>query len=236
MRRALAPRQAAMGDVFLLAALTMFAVYLMQMKGWNYHIYPTTAMLVMLAGTIVTAPKAAFGPVRALVLAAIVALLAKAAFLAEIQRYPLMHRLMPYVRAHAADGAIYFFSCNVWTGFPMTVYAGVEWASRFPALWLLPGLEQRRHAGAAGPDAELFAEMDRFATEAVIADLSMSLPELIFVDARPEKRWCGDMDLDFIAHFSSDPRFSRLWSEYELIGDVEGFEVYVRRPLRPLHP
>ncbi|MGH6885825.1 MAG: hypothetical protein ACREGK_07110, partial [Geminicoccales bacterium] len=226
-RRALASRHAALGDVFSLSAVALLAIYVMQMKGWNYHIYPATAMLVMLAGTIATAPSGVLRPVRMMVFAVGVALVTKAAVTQN--RYPLMNWLMPYVRAHAVDGAIYVFSSNVWTGFPMAVYAEVEWASRFPALWLLPGVEQRRRAAAPDADMDLLEEMDRFTTESVIADLSARRPEIVFVDARPRKPWYGDIDFDFIAHFSADPRFAALWARYERIGDEQGFEVYRRR-------
>jgi hypothetical protein len=70
------------------------------------------------------------------------------------------------------------------------------------------------------------AEIDRFITEAVIADLSASLPELVFVDARPKKPWYADIEFNYIAHFSADPRFAALWARYEQIAEVDGFEVY----------
>jgi hypothetical protein len=224
-RHVLVPPLAAIGDVFSVSAVTLFAVYVMQMKGWNYHLYPTTAMLVMLAGTIVTASPTAFRPVRIAILAAVLALVTKAALTSD-NRYPLMDRLMPLVREHAADGAIYFFSSDLKSSFPMTLYANVDWASRFPSLWLLPGAEQRRRAALHDKDTQLLAEIDRFTIEAVIADLSASLPEIVFVDVRPRKPKYGDIDFDFIAHFSADPRFAALWVRYERIDEVLDFQVY----------
>ncbi|MGH6912619.1 MAG: hypothetical protein ACREH3_02805 [Geminicoccales bacterium] len=226
-RRALAPAQAAVGDVFSVSAAALFVVYLMQMKGWSHHLYPTTAMLAMLSGTIAMAASAAF-PLRMVVLATGLAFVVQAAVTSDI-RFPVMDRLMPYVRQHAEGGSIYFFSSHVRAGFPMTVYADVEWASRFPALWLLPGIARSRHAAARDADTELLAEIERFTTDAVIADLSASLPELVFVDVRPRKRWYGDIDFDFIAHFSADPRFAAVWARYERIGGEQGFEIYRRR-------
>jgi len=226
-RNALSPPQAAMGDVLSVAAAALFVVYLVQMKGWGHHLYPTTAILVMLGGMIATAASAAF-PMRMAALATAFAFFVPAAAAAEI-RNPVMDRLMPYVRQHAAQGSIYFFSSHVHAGFPMTVYAEVKWASRFPALWLLPEIARSRHAAVHDTHAERLAEIHRFTTDAVIADLSASLPELVFVDARPRKPWYGDLDFDFIAHFSADPRFAALWARYERIGGEQGFEIYRRR-------
>jgi hypothetical protein len=222
-RRALTPQVAAMGDVFSLSAVTLFAVYVMQMKGWNYHVYPATAMLMMLAGMLFTAPSAVSRPARAMVFALAVALLSKAAVLSESHR-PLESRLLPFIRAHASD-SIYLFSANISPGFPMALYADVRWASRFPSLWLIPGIERRR---AASPDSDmkLLAEIDRFTTDAVVADLSQQRPEIVFVDVRPWKPWQAALEFDFIARFSADPRFAALWARYERIAEVDGFEVY----------
>jgi hypothetical protein len=232
-RRALPTAQAAMGDVFTVAALALFAIYLVQMKGWNYHIYPTTAMLVLLAGNFALAPAALGAPLRFAGTALAGLLAIKAAILAD-NRYPLMDRLMPYIQTSGAD-SIYFFSSNTWTGFPMTLYADVQWASRFPALWLLPGVVNAETGAGSDADAEALGTIDRFVTAAVITDLLTRRPVIIFVDARPVKPWYRVPGFDFIAHFSADPRFAALWARYERIGDVQGFEVYRRRS-QPVTP
>ncbi|MFP6745683.1 MAG: hypothetical protein VCB77_10915, partial [Alphaproteobacteria bacterium] len=46
-------RFAIAGDVFLIASVGFFIAYLAQMKGWNYHIHPTRAMLAMALGLMV---------------------------------------------------------------------------------------------------------------------------------------------------------------------------------------
>jgi hypothetical protein len=227
-RRALAPDLAAEGDIFSISAIVLFAVYVMQMKGWNYHLYPTTAMLMMLAGVLLTDSPAVSRPLRTMVFAFTIALVSKAAVLSDTNG-SLMDRLLPAVRAHAPH-SIHVFSANVSSGFPMTVYADVRWASRFPALWLIPGIEQRRRATSPDADPDRLAEIERFATEAVIADLSEGRPELVFVDVRPWKPWQSAIDLDFIDRFSADARFAALWARYELIGEEQGFEIYRRRP------
>lgn len=225
VRRRLAGPERALGDVFAAAALALLAIYLIQMKGWNYHIYPATAMLVLLAGNLALSSR--LGPPLRLAGAALVGLLvAKAALVAE-NRYPLMDRLMPVIETRNA-GAIYFFSSNTWTGFPMTVYADVEWTSRFPALWPLPGIVNARSGGVPTGDAEALAEIEDFVRRAVIADLEARLPDIVLVDARPEKPWYRAPGFDFIAHFSIDPRFAALWERYQRIGEVEGFVIYQR--------
>lgn len=227
IRRSLPAPQAVTGDVFTAAALALFAIYLVQMKGWNYHIYPATAMLVLLAGNWALSPPAPGLLLRLAGTTLAGLLVIKAAILAD-NRYPLMDRLMPYIRANGAD-AIYFFSSNTWTGFPMTLYADVEWTSRFPAVWLLPGIVNAGNRAGRDGDSEALAEIERFVTEAVVADLAARPPDIVFVDARPEKPWYRRPGFDFIAHFSADRRFAALWAGYRLIGDIQGFEIYERK-------
>ena len=46
---------AALADVLMIGALGFFVAYLVQMKGWNYHVYPTAALLLMTAGVLLLA-------------------------------------------------------------------------------------------------------------------------------------------------------------------------------------
>ena len=144
-----------------------------------------------------------------------------------------MHDLFgPTVRQHAAGSAIYVFSSNTWTGFPLVVYAGVEWSSRFPALWTLPGLKIRQAAVERRPDDDSgrrLKEIEAFTIEAVVADLNARPPALVVVDARPEKPWYP-APFDFIEYFSQDPRFVAFWRHYRRVDESHGFVVYRRCP------
>jgi hypothetical protein len=207
-------------DVFLISVVCFFAVYLVQMKGWNYQIYPVTAWLVMsFAGEDPAAPQdpdRAGRPILSLAALSMIGIIVLKPLAFAGNNYPLTNYLRPMVQEHAAGDSIYFFSSNTWTGFPLVSYGEVEWASRFPALWLLPGREA------------MMERIERFVTEAVVSDLTRNSPALIMVDARPEKQWYSEPGFDFIAYFSVDPRFRALWSRYEKIEEVEGWQVFRR--------
>ena len=226
-------------DLFLIAATCFFTVYLIQMKGWNYQIYPTTAMLFMfLAAALVgllesggtgRMPRAGPAPMAAAALAA--ALLVQP-LLNPGNAAPMNDLFGQTVRRHAAGSAIYVFSSNTWTGFPLVVYAGVEWSSRFPALWTLPGLQIRQAAIEGRPDDEsirTLKEIETFTIEAVVADLNARPPALVVVDARSEKPWYP-APFDFIEYFSQDPRFVAFWRHYRRVDESHGFVVYRRCP------
>ena len=212
-----APRQR--GDVFGAAGLAMLVIYLVQMKGWNC---PTTRQPRCWSCWRAISPwqRPRWGRRCGGSAPRSCLLLTKAALLTG-NRYPLMDRLLPVIGAHAA-AVICFFASNTWTGFPIALYADVGWASRFPALWLLPGRQR-----GAGRDRAL-AEIFRFMTAAVIT-LSARRPDLVFVAAGSEKPWYASTACDFIEHFAVSG-VCRFWAGYERIDAIEGFEIYRRRP------
>ena len=235
-------RLGGLADVFLIAVVCFFAVYLVQMKGWNYQIYPVTAWLVMSFAVVIAgapgedsaAPPVldrAGRPILRLAAFAMIGIIVLKPLAFAGNNYPLTNYLRPMVKEHASGDSIYFFSSNTWAGFPLVTYGGVEWASRFPALWLLPGLVNYRRGESEQASAEreaMMEQIERFVTDALVSDLTRNSPALIMVDARPEKQWYSEPGFDFIAYFSVDPRFRALWSRYEKIEEAEGWQVYRR--------
>lgn len=276
-----------LGDVFVISATCFFAVYVIQMKGWNYQIYPTTALLIMsFAASVAGArpgTKATFradqdwldprdgssqscesarhtnsrpdsrgwserqgrfhptaiwpGCVRKKSrysltnlagLMMIGMLLLKPALIAG-NFYPLTNYLKPLVEKNANSQPVYFFSSNTWTGFPLVNYSNVVWASRFPALWLLPALVNERSSRSEATSDErraTLAKIENFVRQAVMEDLTRYRPALIMVDGRRDKQWYSEPGFDFIDFFSADVCFRKLWSRYEKIDDHNGWQVY----------
>ncbi len=234
-----------LADVFTLAALSFFLAYLMQMKAWSYQMFPTTASVVLALGAILPGGRwyGAVPPVasrrkylsRAAGPVAIGMLLTLAGegILRGGYRSDFVERWAPVVRTHAAGSAIYVFSSNLSAGFPLVNETGVQWASRFPMQWLLPGLLRRLSEFAqqdAAMDPGALEEIRRYTLDAVVADLTRWSPELVFVDMREEKSYFGGLRFDYIAFFSKDPRFVQIWSRYELLMDFGTYHLYKRRP------
>jgi hypothetical protein len=242
-RRTLAAK--ALADVFALAVACLFLAYLMQMKGWSYQLFPTTASMVLALGVILfggrepaAKPPPAGAPGymnRAVAPIAAIALLtlASAGILRGGYQSIYVEHLTPVVRKHAAGSAIYIFTSNVSAAFPLVNVAGVRWASRFPMQWLLPGLVRRRAELAqqgVAVEPEGLREIRRYAVDSVVADLIRWSPALVFVDVREDKSYFGGLQFDYIAYFSEDPRFAQIWSRYELLLDFGTYHLYRRRP------
>ncbi|MEE2981246.1 MAG: hypothetical protein VYA71_06855 [Pseudomonadota bacterium] len=228
-------RFAIAGDVFLVASVGFFIAYLAQMKGWNYHIHPTRSMLAMALGLMVTGAlldsretitRPRFPLALTLTAIAVLAGLSLRPLVLSGYHNEHLDRLLPIVREHAGGKAIYFISSNTWTGFPLVTYAEVEWSSRAASLWLLPGYARAREAGEMSPGLR---DIERYTIDTVVADLTAKPPAVILLDERRDKPWYGGIDFDFIAFFSTDPRFVEIWRNYEPIAVVEEFHIYRRR-------
>ena len=234
-----------LGDILCIAALGFYIVYLVQMKGWPYHVYPTSACLVLAAGVLLfglRVPGRVQLPPQAGRRLASYAVLTAALFLVLLVgqavwrggfRSTYTEFVAPVVRENAEGSSIFIFTSNVWAGFPLTIYADVGWSSRFPTLWLLPGLERARRASTEPISADrraLLDEIERFLIDAVVSDLSKQPPAVVIVDVRKEKSYFGGLQFDYLAYFSRDPRFAEIWSHYELLADFGTYHLYKRRP------
>lgn len=225
-------------DVFLIAALALYVVYLVQRKIWSYHILPVEsfsflALFALAVADPVLRPRGRFRlAIGVCVVAAMLAIpVQRGPF-----RLPAAQALLPVVTAHAKGAPIYVLSSYLWVAFPMVNLAGAEWPSRFPCLWLLPGALHGLNAPEAGRDPALsarYAAMERYTIDAVVEDMTAGAPALIIVDRRPDPRFDG-LDFNYVVYFSQDARFAAIWQEYRWVQSVEGegvgpYDIYLRR-------
>jgi hypothetical protein len=229
-----------LGDVFCIASSVFFLAYVVQSKGWSYHIYPASTCLILVCGALflnhLTAPRDEAVPVdpRSLTRGIAVAALALAAILAGNDAAHLGYKnrftdiMAPYVERYASNGSIAILGSNVWPGFPLANYSRVGWSSRFPTLWLLPGAIQRRTSGDTA-NAPLLDEMEAYTRESVVADLTAQPPDVVIVDDREVKSYFGPEPFDYLEYFGKDPRFARIWENYVWVAEEFDFDVYRRR-------
>jgi hypothetical protein len=232
-----------LSDVFCIAAVVFFLTYLVQMKGWTYQLYPSSILwLVALVAIVPGVLNWAFSPSRRVGVRRMASATAFVAmitgvwiFAGTIQRgsyqNAFMDLMLPLVEQHAHESSIFVFSAHVVAPFPLVVYANVEWASRFPSLWLMPGLvrQQQRADSRFQQELSRLEEIRRYINDSVIEDLAKSRPALIIVDERAQKPYFGEMPFDYLGYFGMDQRFREIWSSYERIAEWEDFEIYVDR-------
>lgn len=209
-------------DAYAIAAAGFFIAYLVQAKGWSYHLIPVFTFLWMAAAASAvllfsTRPSEVPQARRRLVAAtAVVSLLGLAASPAihGSARSPFADNLTPIVQRIAPTGSLYAFTSHVWVSFPLVAKTGLDWASRFPAQWLLPGIINGLQAADAS-DSDIrqrLKTVERFTIDAVIGDLTANRPDIVLVDL--DNPYFDGPPFDYIGYFERDPRFRELWRGY----------------------
>ena len=225
------------------AAAAAYAAYLAAGTDWDYHRYPFAVLVIATLALPLLRPLSR-GPVASVL---VIAVAAASLFLAPLdlrtrrpagQPWPGWSQgaatadILRVVADRGRGGPIFLFSSSVAPAFPAVNYAGVEWASRFSCLWLLPAvIRARAQPEGAIPEARR-QRLDAVASQLVAAlteDLARARPELVFVPRARQHQAFGAIDFDWLAYFERDPGFAMLWSGYVPLEDTPLFRVYGRR-------
>jgi hypothetical protein len=236
---------------FAAGAAGALASYLIQRKGFSYHLVPTKIMLGLLLAITAVAVLQRLRSVtgeriylqRALLTGLVMVLIA----LGEDIRSLSMPRELDnfYARfaskltdVHAGD-RLFFFSTSLPPQFPLNLYYHFTPSSRFPCLWTLPAAIA--HEGADGPQVHGVTDASGELIKLVAEDFRRWAPTAFIVDESPHKQ-AIEGRFEFLPWFRRDPDMRRILDQYEFVarfhpdlrhGDPdEGFAIYVRRELR----
>ncbi|HHN67241.1 MAG TPA: hypothetical protein ENK15_04285 [Thermopetrobacter sp.] len=243
--------------VFFLAGVAFLLTYFIQHKGWSNHLFvaravlfPALALLMWrLAPPLIGKRRQTAGattaraPGRAWAYMGLVGLGAYVA-IAMLAFAPLYEMNRSAVKSHPLfKGArsYYAFSVYLQAAFPFTNETGLRWTSRAPSFWLLPGLIVARHELARHPDPRKARRLDaieKYIRDSLIEDLRRHKPDIIAVDMRNGKPLMGlprfhDVPFSFLDWLKRDPRFVRIWKNYEFAGRIDGVSYDFYRRLRP---
>ncbi|HMK68558.1 MAG TPA: hypothetical protein VK433_08430 [Stellaceae bacterium] len=226
-------------DVLLICACAFFITYVMQAKGWSYHILPATALIFLAVVVMAVSDPLRRGMHGVLPTVGVFALGAMTSLPLAMGTYrnPSLKTLVPIVHQNAAGGSIYTLSSYLWMSFPLVNETGVRWASRFSTLWLLPGAERRLATPEASSDLALRSMLqaaESYTLAAVVEDFERDPPKVVIVDARRDPRY-SDSVFDYLQYLSADDRFVAIWSHYRKIrsvafDDLGTLDIYVRAP------
>jgi hypothetical protein len=240
------PREERAAGVVAAAAGGFLAASLLQLKGWNYHLYPAQVFLalffvVLLTGMLESAPalgRMIRGGLTGTAIALTVGAVASGAkYIAEAHsanRTDLVAPLSRIVRQRAPDGAIALLGMRtlVYPAFPLVNETGARWSLRHNALWFLPGLYVKE---LAGPSADVpyrapaqMSPLERSFFEEIVADLCRTPPDLLMIEQPAHHAPAGRRALDLTGYYGQDSRFARLFSGYTQITTVPPFMVFER--------
>jgi len=227
------------------------AAAILQRKGFSYHFVAAACFgLVALARGWQVLPRlSGLKPSAAIARASlilIVAYLGRGAFDASWElkdptnrRFhtdPTYLRLLPVVKELAKGEPIVVLSSNPAAGWPLTLDAGSDWASRYMSFWPLPALYDRQLWGNPGRiveprPPEQRSDFERQFVNEVAEDIERWHPRLIIVlqpDAT-ERQWGGAYRFDYLRYFRSNDRFERLLRDYLPGPSVGRYAIWVRQ-------
>ncbi len=231
------PATRSLGTILALASIALASVALVQGKGWSYHYYPALSSSALLVGlAVLELIRRTFGGRRrriayTLIGAALVGTLAMTIVPRALEREEQpVRRLAEIVGREAAGGSVMVFSTQIGAAFPLVNYAGVDWASRFPQLWFLPGF----YAGQAATGGYAYrspaeqGETERRLFDMVVSDFLAAGPELVLVVGGVAEPGFPEGDFDYLAYYGQDDRFARAFEHYERLGEAPPYTLYGR--------
>lgn len=219
-------------QLFISASLGAAAAYLVQFKGWNYHILPLSAWLVLTA--IWLAVRSVEEADRKMAAVKIIPLIAFMIVGQQIARGPYQSAttdlFAPFVKPE--HERVLVLSTNVWAAFPFVNEVSKDWASRYPAQWLIPGAYGCRVDESASNSQKNCKDeviILQNARNAIIDDFIRYQPDIVFVDERANKSYFGNIDFDYIAFLHGDPSFEFFAICYRHIATRANYGVFVRK-------
>lgn len=205
---------------FLASAIIAFIPYVLQMRGYHYHMLPAVIFFTLgLTFTIRDIFKRFLSAYRA-ALATLITIIALA-----LNHYPLMFKFPTHeqyknfpiskIVEHCPDPCSFFMMNNTMEIAHQTAaYTGRQWASRFPSIWFMPAIMQLMAQGKLEEAAALRAKYGEMVGE----DFARYQPKLVLlaefsVGSRGRK-------LNFAKFFSESERFKEEWSKYRFVDRV----------------
>ena len=214
------------------AVAAALASYLLQFKGWTYHLLPLLFFLMLGAAWIAVRFRI-FERRNLLSKALVISLLAITLF-AQVIAGPYRPRtttaFSPFIEEPGEMVTAY--STSVWIAFPFLNAVEGKWGSRFPAQWMVPGALIATREERCPQDREYCAQFEEILADMRTAnteDLLRYRPDIVYVDTREEKPYFFGEEFDYIEFQITDPRFAKEWANYRKVGTVDGlFDVYRR--------
>jgi len=241
-------RSARAKPVWIVTACAVAGLWLaavLQQKGWQYHFYPAVGLSLWLlvlvlvdTNTPLQSPLERMFRAVAMLLVVGTGAVVVAGSVARLAdprdpRYDEdqdLHRLIPVVREYGRGGSMALFSWSIASTFPLTNYAEVRLAFRFPSLWPLAVIywpDVHREPPVRYHARSEMGVFERFVEDAVVRDFIASRPAVVVV------LWAGRDDsalrlrrLDYLCYFLRDPRFRAAFEQYHFVRTVGEYWIF----------
>ncbi|PIB25696.1 hypothetical protein BFP76_00765 [Amylibacter kogurei] len=215
--------------IFAAAVFSSYVIYWVQATGFNYQSYPF--FIFSLIFCVVAVLNGASNAQK--ILFALAALVMAWSIPIKV-RYSNGFKFE--VRQHLTGipqaSSVLFLSTNVSAGFPIVMQENLNWASRFPAQWFLPGALSKLVGVDCTKETDHCAQMNAILDqnrEANTNDLINSNAEIIIVDNRQRKSYIKGTNFDYIDFMSADKRFVKEFQNFELFLETKRLKSWRRK-------
>lgn len=219
--------------LFASAAAAGLASYLLQWTGFIYQAIPFVALSsIALAWVIVNSSMASGLKSAFPALSAAFTLMVIAQFYLSHGTYD--NRIAVALAKEIPDSrSVASVSTYVHVGPSVAMEADALWASRYPALWLVPGAVNGLMDGDCADEPDRCAKLTAIANAsrtATMDDLATFAPDAIIFDSRPG--YIRDPSFTWQGYMAQEPRYAAFMRGYEIRRTLGYFEIWVRKPDR----
>ena len=227
----------ALGTVAVFAWCGFAASYLIQQKGYGYHLLPVITATLLLIGAVLT--NGAIGrPVR--IAGAGVALMFAWSCFSPVwnwwvmnrpggQRAVEVQRILASIDQHALNGRFLVVAVHPFPSFPTAIYTTARYTARTNSQWFLPAIVQIRGNRIEGRDT---ASIERHAREFIRHDLNAK-PGLVLIDTNSARHTVGSAAFDFLSFYNEDGAFRSIWRSYREIEPIGDYRQFVLVEVKP---
>lgn len=243
-------RFAALPGSLLACSCGAMIAFDIQHAPWMYLFYPQQALLILAALFIfIDLPPSVtslaggwrFNSAFAVLTLAMLAVVLPVQVHLEHRIQQLSLKYQPYsyqvFAQYPPHASVYVFSTNVSDAFPAVTRDHLVWASRFPALWMLPAIIENEAAEAGGPPPakrlplQTVEQLARLQRTETAEDFRRWKPAVVIVKQCIGGVYCHGLErFNFhpLPWFLKSPVFAAEWSHYRLQAHHGIYDIYKR--------
>ncbi|MBB1361927.1 GtrA family protein [Shewanella sp. SR44-4] len=190
-------------NIFLSLVLSSLTIYLIQWKGFSYHLLPLYSWIVLFCCWTMVEQ---YPPIKLKVLALLLVTFISSWFI-KIGIYQVYQTewLMQRLQQFKPFSSLVVYSTYVSIGPILALRNDAEWASRYPTFWTIPAIANTDAEQSCNSSAELCQRLKVIAIETrkhIMDDLIHYSPELVVIDNIPG--YITNRDFSLVKFFSHD--------------------------------
>jgi len=219
--------------VFSIATFGFAVIYLQERTNWFYHLLPAMSVAILLSVLIFILYFIPRKNYLLIIAAALVLLFYPVKGMIYVTGYMLNKdndrprlELLAFLQKQPAANC-YFLSTNGYA-FPILEYTQQVAVSRFANYWWLPGILALSNSVHDVQQQHELDSLKNYFIDMVVDDLVKKKPRWILVDNRPKNTELHAKNIDYVALFSENASFKKIWKNYQYQFDVGYYHIYKR--------